>query len=66
MSTFNNQRKRNGASGDFDLNIKLLKGTADIVLIFALFEVSVKSLGINNKFVVYVNFVEALQRFVRQ
>ena len=34
MSTFNNQKKRNGASGDFDLNMKLLKGTADIVINF--------------------------------
>ena len=34
-----------------------------LLLIFPLFEVSVKSLVIANKFVVYATFVEAVQRF---
>ena len=37
-----------------------------LLLIFPLFEVSVKSFVISNKFVVYVKFMKAVQRFVRQ
>ena len=37
-----------------------------LLLIFPLFEASVKSFVITNKFVVYVKFMKAVQRFVRQ
>ena len=37
------ERNRNGVNEDFDQSIKLLKGTADIVIHFSLFGVSVKS-----------------------
>ena len=37
-----------------------------LLLIFPLFEVSVKLFVITSKFVVYVQFVKAIQRFVRQ
>ena len=37
-----------------------------LLLIFLLFEISVKLFVITNRFVVYVRCVEAVQRFVRQ
>ena len=49
--------------------IKISKSAKEqqiLLLIFPLFEVSLKSFVITSKFVVYVKFMEAVQRFVRQ